>query len=155
MKQYIKNFPSVFYSRGASSRILHRYPNLGRLKWWHVRCQSISINSMDTLCVFVFAAKKGSWIPYVAKDDLPKCKDYRNVSPYPGGFFAVLLFVCLLRNCCLKWVQIPEFKSSSCLNLLRGGTLDTCRHTRRPSARVLYVIFRVLTVSMYPTTQAM
>lgn len=63
----------------------------------------------------------------------------------------LLLFVCLLRNWCVKWVQIPEFKSSSCLNLLRGGTLDTCHHTWRPSARVLYVIFRVLTVSMYYT----
>lgn len=112
MKQYIKNFPSVLYSWGASSRILHRYPNLGRLKWWHVKCQSISINSMDTLCIFVVAAKKGSWIPYVAKDDLPKCKDYRNVSPYPEGFFVVVIIVCLSFEKLLSkvspnsWVQV-------------------------------------------------
>lgn len=64
-----------------------------------------------------------------------------------GFLLLLLLFVCFLRNCCLKWVQIPEFKSSSCLSLLRGGTTDTCLHTWWSPARVPWIIFRVFIMS--------
>lgn len=64
-----------------------------------------------------------------------------------GFLLLLLLFVCFLRNCCLKWVQIPEFKSSSSLSLLRGRTTDTCHHTWWSPARVLWIIFRVFIMS--------